>query len=98
VEKVWETRAGYTTLMGIGMSWGGLRYGQAYGEYPTVDECAKALCRSARRTYARLGPSFRGTVLKASTRVIREEMCTKGLHAVVHGGVWVTLLPRCRCR
>jgi hypothetical protein len=51
-------------------------------------------------------PSFRGTVLKASTRVIREEMCTKGLHAVVHGrewhaehgGVWVTLLPRCGCR
>jgi hypothetical protein len=88
--------------MGIGMSWGSV-YGQAWGEFPTVDACAAALCRSVRRVYARVGPSFRGALLRQSAGRLRCEMCTDGLHRVVrcqewhgeHGGVWVSLYPRC---
>lgn len=48
---------GHPPLMSIGMNWGAYGHGQAYGEYPSVDACAGALCRSARRAYARLGPA-----------------------------------------
>jgi hypothetical protein len=88
--------------MGVGMSWGALGVGQAWGEYPSVDECARALCRSVRRSLARMGPDFRGCILKHSAHVLRVDMCTEGLHAVSHGKrwhsehgtAWVALYPR----
>jgi hypothetical protein len=88
--------------MGIGMAWGALGYGQAWSEFPSVDACEKALCQSARRVYARVGPSPRGALMKRSASALRSQMRTDGLHALVHGrewhgeqgGVWVTLYPR----
>lgn len=48
-------------------------------------------------------PGYWGPLLKHSAHTLRKQMCTDGLHAVVHGrewhgergGVWVDLYPRC---
>jgi hypothetical protein len=88
--------------MGVGMSWGALGYGQAWGEFPTVDAAAHALNSSVRRSLARYQPGMRGCLLKHSAGVLRCEMCTDGLHAVCrgkrwhseHGITWVALYPR----
>lgn len=87
--------------MSIGMSWGAPEHGQAWGEFSSVDECARALDRSLRRVLGRMAPGMRGCLLKRSVHRLRADMCTQGLHHVSQGHswhgeagtVWVSLYP-----
>lgn len=74
--------------MTIGMSWGALEVGQAWGEFPTVDACSEAVRNSVRRSMSRMGPGFRGCMLKRSADHLRERMGTEGLHHLCRGRAW----------
>jgi hypothetical protein len=92
--------------MKVGMSWGALGHGQGWGEFRSVDDCARALWSSAQRACKRVGDSPRAALLLHAVGVLLQDMRTRGREALErgrtwharYGSAWVALYPRGRAK